>query len=63
MILAYFIPMPSPYRSNPCGSGAKTLKSVSGTSGQFKSDGGDVIHKPGYEESHLLICPYVCGLE
>lgn len=55
--------MPSPYRSNPCGSGAKTLKSVSGTSGQFKSDGGDVIHKPGYEESHLPICPYVCGLE
>jgi hypothetical protein len=43
--------MPSPSRSNPCGSGGTTLKSLSAISSQFKSGGGDAIQTSGYEAS------------
>ena len=52
-------PMPSPLRSNPWGSGDKTLKSLPGISSQFKSGGGGFIQKSGYDESQLFGFSYV----
>ena len=46
--------MPSPSLSNPCGSGAKTVKSLSGISPQSRSGGGGDIHTSGYDGSQLL---------
>jgi hypothetical protein len=45
-------PVPSQSRSNPCGSGGRTLKFLSVISSQFKLGGGDAIHTSGYEASH-----------
>ena len=45
--------MPSPSRSNPCGSGGTTWKSLSAISSQFKSGGGGAIQTSGYEASQF----------
>jgi hypothetical protein len=39
--------IPSPSRSKSCGSGGNTVNPSCGTSGQFKSGGGDAIHTVG----------------
>lgn len=52
--------MPSASRSNPCGSGGRTVNPLSGTSGQFKSGGGEAIQTSGYEGSQFPVC--VCDL-
>jgi hypothetical protein len=49
-------PVPSPSRSNPCGSGGKTVKSLSAISPQSKSGGGRGIHTSGYEGSQFPLC-------
>jgi hypothetical protein len=46
--------MPSPLRSNACGSGDKTLKSFAGISSQLKSGGGACMQKSGYDKSQLF---------
>ncbi len=51
-------PMPSPFLSNPWGSGDKTLKSFPAISSQFKSGGSGLIQKSGYDESQLVEFSY-----
>jgi hypothetical protein len=52
-------PIPSPSRSNPWGSGEKTLNFLSEISLQFKFGGGDGMHTSGYEESQSSNCASV----